>query len=504
MTTLFTQEINKMPVELYFIRHAHSCANMIESYGAKGWQVIYKTDYRPIYANNPHITNFGISHALGSTFSEKENYTKQIQPDIICASQLIRTWETAYTLFFDYFNQNKNQVQNNINNINKNLKQCDIPLYICPYIGEKRGTILYTDLDNQPENIKISNEKFIRFLKHFRKYINDYYNKNETKICKPKIVYLERNNGYSLSVLKKQKKQKIENYINQNSSVFYNLCLTNEPNFDNFKNKILESLILFAVSSRNKKNGKLEKKIPINKENPLRIVLVTHSKFMEENIVKHLSTKNEILKFRNNGNGGIKVFNCDVYKIEVPPKINSYMTRTLNPPKLFFPKILNHENYDNYVMPPIRYNSTGKIINKKFNIGDKNTIKRYLELYSTNLNYFDLNIILGLCNKENKQSQKEFRKFILNVNKELKNIENMKRLKELKNIENKKQLKELKNKLNRNTQMHENKTNNGQEMKNLTQRNANLDNLTLGNRNFLNKNYLSLINQRNEYGPRNV
>ncbi len=65
-------------------------------------------------------------------------------------------------------------------------------------------------------------------------------------------------------------------------------------------------------------------------------------------------------------------------------------------------------------------------------------------------------------------------------------------------------MKELKNKLNRNTQMHENKTNNGQEMKNLTQRNANLDNLTLGNRNFLNKNYLSLINQRNEYGPRNV
>ena len=28
--------VNNVPVELFFIRHAHSCANMIEAYGTKG------------------------------------------------------------------------------------------------------------------------------------------------------------------------------------------------------------------------------------------------------------------------------------------------------------------------------------------------------------------------------------------------------------------------------------------------------------------------------------
>jgi hypothetical protein len=440
--------INRPPVELYFIRHAHSCANMIEKFGAKGMQKIIKENIRPKYAKNPHITNFGISHALGSTFSTS-NYTELIQPDIICVSQLIRTWETAYTLFYQYFNKETCSISD------------PAPLYVCPYIGEKRDFKLplapYKDLDNQPENCGVSKEKFDRFLNHFSEYIENYYLKNNKGECKPNIVYLKKDGTLNY------------NCSSRNNTNFRNSYLTNEPNFNLFMSTILPKLIdivnikrstQLSLSLRSKNNIK-GKNVPNFLNKPIKIVIVTHSKFMEENIVKHLSEQNkeQILIFRKH-DGKVKVYNCDVYKMDLNPN------RSIQTTNLIFPRIDNHKIFDYYNIPPF-------IGDKQFWIADKNTSQRYYDLYKYN-NRFNIDMILGLCGKENQN----FRKLILN---------------ELD--------KSLVKSLKKQTKNHRNITKNG-ELMNLEQRNTNLSNYTLVNKNILNKNnpeYLRLINQRNEY-----
>ena len=57
------ENLSDIPIEIYFIRHAHSCANMIETFGGTGIKG-FLTGNRSRLANNPHITNFGISHSL--------------------------------------------------------------------------------------------------------------------------------------------------------------------------------------------------------------------------------------------------------------------------------------------------------------------------------------------------------------------------------------------------------------------------------------------------------
>ncbi len=446
--------MNRPRVELYFIRHAHSCANMIEKFGAKGIHKIIKENIRPKYAKNPHITNFGISHALGSTFSTS-NYTELIQPDIICVSQLIRTWETAYTLFYQYFNKETCSISD------------PAPLYVCPYIGEKRDFKLplapYKDLDNQPENCDVSKEKFNRFLYHFSEYIEKYYSKNNKGVCKPNIVYLKKDGKLS------------NNCSSKNNTNFRNSYLTNEPNFNLFMSIILPKLIDIVNIKRStqlslsliSKNNIKGKNVPNFLNKPIKIVIVTHSKFMEENIVKHLSKQNKltILNYRNDENGKIKVYNCDVYKMDLNPN------RSIQTTNLIFPRIDNYQIFDYYNIPPF-------IGDKQFWIADKNTSQRYYDLYKYN-NRFNIDMILGLCGKENQN----FRKLILN---------------ELG--------KSLVKSLKKQTKNHRNITNNG-ELMNLEQRNAiTANNLSANNlafnhlsENNLPENILRKIREQNLY-----
>lgn len=375
-------------VELYFIRHAHSCANMIEAYGAKGLQKLSSKNIRPDYAPNPHITNFGISHALGSTLSDVItiggfNYTSKIQPDLVCASQLIRTWETAYTLFYQYFNQ---KTQNG---------KCKNPLYICPYIGENRDVKLpgtpYLDLDNQPEDIKTSKNKFNRFIKHFKEYIQTYYPDtiNVDDLCTPNLEYLFKNGN----IYPVPKSNKPTNILTNTTEY-----LTDEPDFNQFINTILPKLIQKVKQDRILKGSmRIENK-------PIRIVIVTHSKFMEENILKQLSSidKQKILSYRNS-EGKVKVYNCDVYKMSLVADIN---TRKTN---IFFPENVQvASEIDFYKMPSPFKDFT----DKNFSISNKNVSPQYFNQYFENLYQLQnteklhkmFDIIVGLCDKETKEN----------------------------------------------------------------------------------------------------
>lgn len=384
-------------VQLYFIRHAHSCANMLESFGAKGIQKLTKEDVRPLYANNPHITNFGISHALGSTMSN-QNYTQIIQPDVVCASQLIRTWETAYTLFFQYFNELDSR------------GECKNSLFVSPFIGENRDIRLpgqpYKDLDNQPEDVVTSCQKFNRFLEHFQNYVQSYYPsllEGKEGICLPNIAYLNKRGKYHSNQMRQG------NNLTKAQGEFTQEFLTNEPSFNDFIDVILPELIRWAYSKRMQQNADFKKGLSTNpgEVGPLKIVIVTHSKFMEENIVKRLSSSNksEILQFRN-AEGKVKVYNCDVYQMNLQGRGQNRMN-------LFFPIRENYQTFDNYGMPPV-------IGEKRFNIQYKNVAPLFLRAFFSNKSCLNrpnnnqckvlFDILIGLCDKENP----DYRQFLLN------------------------------------------------------------------------------------------
>ncbi len=354
------ENFNDVPIEIYFIRHAHSCANMIEKFGGTGLKGFLTGD-RSRLSNNPHITNFGISHSLNYSLTNK------IKPDMICVSQLIRTWETAYSLFYPYFNSKKG---------------CK-PLYVCPYIGENRGlknplTDKYYDLDNEPESIEVSISKFNDFIDHYKKYVKKYYSKHfkSSKFCKPTINYLTKD-LYNNKIISSKSKS-------SNFSLFNEECYTSKPNFGLFLSNILPKLLI---------NIDMEKR---DLKKPYRIVVVTHSHFMESNILGLLSENNlsKIKKYRNEkGKGKIKVYNCDTYKVSIPPHSSQISAN------IYFP--LNNR-YDIYKMPPY--------FDNLFNIEEKNTIPHYfkdmMECFRGKKCDELINICLGICNDKNNKYKK--------------------------------------------------------------------------------------------------
>ncbi len=263
----------KQTFEIYWVRHANSCANMLESYGAKGLQdFMYGVTHlsvktkRGTYTPDPHITNFGISHAnLLST----QDFIKNIQPDIICVSQLLRTWETAYTLFpqyfsnTEYFSEFKNQ------------------LYVCPWINEKRENMFGTNLDNEPD----LPENTIRKFDEFKEYLVETFGETFTPNTKTNINYINRN-GDGLLDTQINKQTFIKNYK------------TPKPDYNNFIEKILP--YLYKEILKFKPNAK--------------IVIVTHSKFIQKNITKvkdkQYSTDECVTRTIKPGYPR----NCDIYK----------------------------------------------------------------------------------------------------------------------------------------------------------------------------------------------
>ena len=327
-------------VELYWIRHLHSCANMLESIGGRDIQLlrtiqsthVENITERTRLAPNPHITPFGISHALGSTLHSK-NLTELIQPDLICASQLIRTWETAYLLFLQYFQKNK-------------------PLYIVPYIGEKRFPKIIglkrLNTDNQPESIPISKKKFMNFFKYLQEYIKKYH-QNEcnkmnvnTNLVPPQIEYINR--------------------IGEITDKSDKSTLSSNPNFKKFIKDILPHLISMVPSKKT-----------------IRIVLVTHSHFMEHNILPSKMTIPKYLVPRLDSKGILRVWNVDCYRMTSSKGV-----------EFAFPVRIP---FDQYHLPK-------DMGGGKYHISDKNTLSIFfkdLDQKDQNKYHDKIKYALGMC-----------------------------------------------------------------------------------------------------------
>lgn len=332
-------------VELYWIRHLHSCANMLESIGGRDIKLVQalKTTHveniteRTRLAPNPHVTSFGISHALGSTLHSK-NLTQLIQPDLICASQLIRTWETAYLLFLQYFQKDK-----------------DTPLYIVPYIGEQRFPKIIglkrVNTDNQPDSIPVSKKKFMRFFQYLQQYVSKYEKKRfqekniSTTLYPPKIQYINRKGDFT-------------NQSNKST-------ISSNPNFYKFMSDILPHLISLVPS-----------------KDVIRIAVVTHSHFMEHNIIPPKITIPKYLVPRVDSKGILRVWNADCYRMSSSKGV-----------QFAFPERIA---FDSYVLP-------SEVGGGKYHVSDKNTLTVFfkdLEKRNQNTHHDDIEYAVAMCGIE--------------------------------------------------------------------------------------------------------
>ena len=112
-------------VNLYWIRHAFSCANILEHKG------IIANIARPVVTIDPMLTRAGVnqSKALNNEFLTNKIHNKF---DIVICSNLKRALETALYAF------------NNVNTL----------IYVVPYISEERSPYaLNLDNENAPQSV---------------------------------------------------------------------------------------------------------------------------------------------------------------------------------------------------------------------------------------------------------------------------------------------------------------------------------------------------------------
>jgi len=203
--------------KLYFIRHEHSCANQLEK--ILGQKFKYKIgfpwvkkgfyqDKRGEYAPDPHLSFFGVKHGLFLSSFVNQMFNDKII-NIYC-SQLVRTAETAITLF---------------------SYKSEITLHVIPYISEKR-TWTGKDKDNEPINMEGYINKVNIFYKKFKENNNIYiskvklifYNNHYKKHNECSIPYNNYSSSNNLEFIKKPNKQKFkdlfaENFINKSNNI---------------------------------------------------------------------------------------------------------------------------------------------------------------------------------------------------------------------------------------------------------------------------------------------
>ncbi len=130
--------MNSQPieVELIWIRHGESCSNLISPIFSQYFPNIGTNKEIVKHVENTHLSNFGISHI--HSLKEKSDFYRDFNPDLIVCSQLIRTIETAYLLFYDKLkSSNKNSLLSKF--------------FISPFISEFAGNLKMYEIPHSPK-----------------------------------------------------------------------------------------------------------------------------------------------------------------------------------------------------------------------------------------------------------------------------------------------------------------------------------------------------------------
>ncbi len=255
---------DNIKVELTWIRHGISCSNLL-AYTQKMYKsgkltknMSNEVNFEPenISYKDPHLSNFGISHLYNVYNSDF--YREEYKPDLIACSQLIRTMETAYILFY-----------NNLLNSNNSLLS---KLYVCPYISEFESNNLFhlkDEVDPFPPNE--NKERFNEFKQYLTSNLQEIFPVDKNI----KLVYLSKNPESNRNV----------NNINESNWTSNYFEPPQMNSYDNFIEKILPKLINIVL----KKNP--EKKY-------IKIAIACHGNYIRKHIIN--TYKFEIKK---NGSG---------------------------------------------------------------------------------------------------------------------------------------------------------------------------------------------------------
>ncbi len=254
-------------LNIYYTRHCNTIENLIENLYLQTQSLTNEKikDYNHLFIQNPSLSNFGIIHGL-ETIS-KYNFDKNIHPNVVCASYYVRTWQTAFILYNNYFKNNGT-------------------LYILPYIHECHSEKVDIKKEHLLYNIKESMKRFILFIKYLKKFMkNNYINLyNDFTFEIPKIVFLNKY-GKEVSLEKAYNINYYKKYI-----YLY------EPNIKKFENKILPKFL---------------NNLSIKIDN---IGIIVHGLLIQRYILK----KKDIL-----------VNNCNTYLIKYKINNNSFLRKNI-------------------------------------------------------------------------------------------------------------------------------------------------------------------------------
>ncbi len=388
-------------VELTWIRHGESCSNLISPIFS---QYFKNYDFSKIisYIENTHLSNFGISHI--HSLKEKSDFYRDFNPDLIVCSQLIRTMETAYLLFYDKLR-------------NGNTNSLLSKFFISPFISEFSPSL---EMYETPHSPKKTLERFHQFQSYLAD--SDLYPMKEIKLDYIRKDPLPNQNNVFKNASSINNKNWVKHYFKSPSD---------PDNYDLFIAQILPLLI-----------EKVREKKPRKKK--IQIAVVCHGNYIQRHILK-------TLRFQLNANSGkyIKqkknIVDPNVHIFYSPPKnADAYFERYMLTPDnslqretdhqiiQIFPEVvegvellptgtitkksneMNTPQFDKYdLFPFLFFPELGDI---QFNIKNEMNVTRILELIESriksrysNFNYQEQlknnrselwHKILGLCNIE--------------------------------------------------------------------------------------------------------
>ena len=163
----YGRNTNVVTIEIYWIRHGYSCANLLKTLGKAGVGDAVKStlsfhgwlsNTRGILVPNTDLSMIGVRQAeLVSTKFENIPWYRNI--DLVCSSEAVRAIETAALVS-----------QNIPSQIDPNNT-----IYILPHTSEIRHKLAFGDHDNIPEERGITLRKISNFQRAMRREIPGYH-----------------------------------------------------------------------------------------------------------------------------------------------------------------------------------------------------------------------------------------------------------------------------------------------------------------------------------------
>jgi hypothetical protein len=279
------------PTNIYFIRHGHSCSNLLKEklklkntnqnpkdyadYKIKSKSLTNKfissLAKKHTLITNPNLSGLGLLQAqeLNSSVSAIFNGNNNNQLIVFC-SPLVRAMETAQiafpnrTISYEYYYYFNNDANSKLPNLETNK------IYILPFIKE-----LGITPDNALPNIENSNQKFVNFMNKYKNTATDKHNyntyvfvnhKQEAKVKKIKLLTKKIKTFFSRT------KKKPSSSSNKNTSP---LLTTQKGKFLSFLKKVNTSDI----------------------SNKYKLIFVSHSNFIKSIVGKeNITTSNNKIK----------------------------------------------------------------------------------------------------------------------------------------------------------------------------------------------------------------